>query len=1045
MKGRCPLFGRFAVLLASGVVAGAMLAAVLRINLAQRYPDFIAGPLALMGESSKIRDLIAGPAFVAAGFLAFWALRATVARIRTARGEQHAEELNRQLVWWSVPAVAALAGLFLQSSIDMRIVLGSAVGLAAVSLVSLLASRRSASVTPSRVGLALLGSLLLGLVPVEAAVLLGRVAGWTRDPWLLFRASQVVTALLVAAVSWTAVVHSERFDRWLPRLVAAAQLGLPLFFLTLLPADLITPGGEVIDYRATPWLPVLVLSLVGLGMVDVVRRLWRGRKDAGSVAGLLSPFAVFAVVVALRLGVTQQPYIPPDDYHFGESLLGWAYLQPAVPYVDYLPAHGLVADDLPAGFAQLFFDGTASSMQEASRLVLALFLLAGFMSLWLFTGSLGLAFVSVLFMGGPNSWLILIPFLVLWLSPALRRKPAIWLSVWVLTAPLAVLATPGWGMALVAASSVVAIKASFDLWRGSGLRGLWGPVGALALLGLLLVFTPLGPMLVGALRYAGEQGAVNQVAYGLSWPVNWTEGVPSGLFTEALRMSWLAAPAAALGAIVLAVRRRAWPALLTGTALLLFSVLLIPYAMGRIDPTGLSRPGYMAIFAWMVLVPVALWHLLDPGRRAVLLLAVAAMGAAFGFTTLNFSSFRVDALAGMEVGTLQDGAAAGLPNVGRASMQQDHWERLIRLRNLLEQELGPSQTYLDLSNRNAHYFYMDRLPLLPTTAPYNLAPVDQQQRAVESLSASPPPLVLMEADNIVHDGVAHALRVPVIFQFLMDRFEPAWSHGFVIARPGRSHQRGLKTEISIQDRTDATWHRGIHRVGPAVLLDGGFPHRALSAGSEVVLSGDRRRIARVEQEGPIVWLEGGALEDSPSASERMELILNTPEELYAFRMALWEKAFAPEHLGKLPVSWGRSTGSLSDEMTPVRRLRVSGRSAGTGPDDIAGGGTARFDLAPRGLSGDDAGLLGFDFSCSGAGKDTELHIRWSGRGPDGVHAEGELYFIAEDGRLIVPLQAYPRWAALTQVDELAIATQDPNACESIKVSNAALFQAKMLK
>lgn len=119
--------GRTAVVLASTVVAAAGLALALQIDFDQRYPDLIAGPLALTA-GSKIRDLLAGPIALLFGAVGFWLFTATSRTLRARRGGDYAGQFARQLVWWSVPAVAAGAGLLLETSIDMSIFLASAAG-----------------------------------------------------------------------------------------------------------------------------------------------------------------------------------------------------------------------------------------------------------------------------------------------------------------------------------------------------------------------------------------------------------------------------------------------------------------------------------------------------------------------------------------------------------------------------------------------------------------------------------------------------------------------------------------------------------------------------------------------------------------------------------------------------------------------------------------------------------------------------------------------------------------------------------------------------
>ena len=69
-----------------------------------------------------------------------------------------------------------------------------------------------------------------------------------------------------------------------------------------------------------------------------------------------------------------------------------------------------------------------------------------------------------------------------------------------------------------------------------------------------VAMTPVGAMLFGAIRYVIENGAVNQVAFGVPWHLGWARDNPlSGPLFEILRMSWLAAPVLALAFLI--VRR----------------------------------------------------------------------------------------------------------------------------------------------------------------------------------------------------------------------------------------------------------------------------------------------------------------------------------------------------------------------------------------------------------------------------------------------------------------------------------------------------------
>ena len=105
-------------------------------------------------------------------------------------------------------------------------------------------------------------------------------------------------------------------------------------------------------------------------------------------------------------------------------------------------------------------------------------------------------------------------------------------------------------------------------------------------------------------------------------------------------------------------------------------------------------------------------------------------------------------------GVLRDGQFAGMPNIGVANVQDEHWNGLVKLNALLNNKLSSGETYLDLTGRHAQYFYLNRKPSMAVTAPYNMAPPQQQQRAVNVLTRDLPRIALLQSNtyNINHDG-----------------------------------------------------------------------------------------------------------------------------------------------------------------------------------------------------------------------------------------------------------------------------------------------------
>lgn len=1057
MLDRLSTSEKFAAAAASCALAAIALWGALKLTSAPSYTDFVVGYVAWKADA-KLQDLIAAPVFIAVIFAGFVFLSHQLARQKQQFGEVCSGQLSNQLVWWSMPFFVGVCSLILGAAIELKLMVISAVGVGFVAITTAYNASRQLDVSPEAIGLGAFAFFLAGLMPLEIALLLGRAptalagdAGLAHNeqaPYLVVGCGLVMGGLY-------AMRYPGNLMRVSPGLILLGQIGLPFLFIALYPAGLVQPDGAITEYETTIWLKFLVAGMVACGLYDVIRRYRKHRATANEWTRLLSPVGLFALLTAFRVGNTVAPQINPDDYHFGESLLGWwSYLHGVVPYVGYIPAHGLVEDDLNRFFSTIFYDGSAGSVMEAGRLSFAVLGFAAFISIYIFSGSVGLAFVSTLFCS-KFSYLFLTVFLCLWLSRLLRTDPARWLSVWILTAPMVILGVPPQGLLLVAASGAMAAYCLWLFWRNPGQRA-WRGIGAsLIVLVALGLFTPLFPMLFGAIRYVAENGPINQVAYGIPWSHSWRLGAKTAFVFEAIRMSWVAVPIACLAIIYIggADHTRRKTVLLPAVVILLFVLLLIPYSMGRIDPGGVSRPGLSAMFGWAVLLPVAAWHVVKPNNRCTLILVAAGMSAALGFTPLSFSGLASCAFPYVVVAPLKDGRSVGLANIGKAYVQDDQWNRLTALNALLNAKLAPDETYLDLTSRNAQYFYLNRRPIMAVTAPYNLVAPSQQKREVERLSQSLPRLALLEGANIVHDGGGLALRNPYLYLFLLDNYTPRYEEGFIIGyRKGEAVGDNETSSGSlVKNLTDVNWDRGVHRLEPAILLDNSALAPFLEAGMRVRIGvGEVRTISRVEAEGGWVWLDGPLI-DPNAAGYPNKILIDSPlgKGLAArYRASLFDRALAISDFAQIPVAWGRSAKSLDKKMALIHGL--DGVSPGlhdlafdNGVYQVAGAQPElSFDISSFSLSGRDAGLLKFEFSCVKKGAKPRMQVAWR----DGGQGPGEAFkvkFTAYNGPLIVPLDASPRWLMMENIKEIRIGLINPSVCNAFRVKNIGLFQRSL--
>lgn len=1047
---------RFAAVVGACSIAVVVLDATWNLKFAPRYADFVVGRIT-WDAGTKFQDLVSLPSFILALFLAFLFLSHALVQVRDRIGADCSAGVASQLLWWSVPSAAVVFNFMPGVAFDMLALAVSASAVLCTGIAAIANARRAAEFDHGRHGLYVLTVILLSLLPLEMALVLGRAAPGhvgEIDAAALMPTTYALFGVGMLGGCCLAARWPTKLFRILPAALLIGQMGACAYFLTLFPAQLLLPSGEITRYDTSIWLKVLIGGLIAWSVFDVIMRY---RKHAASEdwSRLLAPVALFALLLALKVGNTRAPMINPDDYHFGENLLGWwLYLKGAIPYVDYFPAKGFTDNDLAGLSAALFYDGSAGSMLEAARLVHAVLALIAFLSIFRLSGKLPLAFVCIFFLRGRLAWFVLAAVLCVWLARSLRAEPAKWLAVWVATAPLIILAVPPQGTVLVAASGILVLRAAWAVLRSGG-RKDWSIVGlSLLILACLAFFTPLGMMLHGAVRYVVENGAINQVAYGMVWKANWGGNRWPGLSGDVVRMSWIAIPIVCL-AMIYANRgdwRRATSDIYPALVILIFSLLLIPYSMGRVESAGLARAGLLAIFGWTALLPMLLWPTLKPQSKAPFAFLIVCMSALLNYGVVSSSSLVKSIANRVKAPTLTDSQSAGLGNIGRSHVQKEQWDRLTRLRALMDSRLSPEETYLDLTNRNAQYFYLNRRPPVAVTAPYNMVGEAQQRRELATLAANPPPLALLEGQNINHDGGGLALRAHLLYRFVIDNYIPKFENGFIIGYRNKDvgESRSFEIEVAVKAITDKNWNQGLHRSEAAFVVDDLVALSFIKPGDKIRVGADElRRVSSVSNEGASVWLDGAPLVGPPGSPPMSMHLLAGEQRNREYRMALLQRAFSAPDLGKVPVAWGRSESSLTDRMTLVKEVEATAlsqhqlavedgvyRILGEDPQILA-------DLSGMAISGREAGILKFEFNCLDRKAQPQIEVFWWGDGRERAYPGASLRFTADDGVLIVPLDAFPAWLLLQKVKGVRIDLDNAGACRAIKVEKLGLYQRRL--
>ena len=591
-------------------------------------------------------------------------------------------------------------------------------------------------------------------------------------------AAVVILAVVGVVVTWAASADVEQFRRRLLRGLVLWQLPLPLLLFYLVPPPLIDPTHRY----ATPYPIALVAVLAacaGLCGWAVWRRL---RQEGQTLSWAVAPATIVALLVYCHCPTATAPLAYRDYFHWGEQVLPWQQLWSfhSRPYVDFVPIHGLMAY-LRGGMNQLFFGGTAATYTASDALLAGLAsVAAGLCGCWLLgpVAALALVFVPA---PGLDRLFLLAPAMYIAAAPATWRRPGRGLVAWLLTCAVMAAYNGAIGPAFTAGTAPIALWAAARAgWR----RCLAIAAGVVVIGALGAAIGPVRQTAVGFEQFVVQNGWTNTTANDLPWSKGaWQreEHVGTGssqLLWEVQRMAWI--PVALVGA-VLAWRAMGRPAasrhgglvpLAVATALVL--TCAAPWTMGRIDPGAMSRPGAISVTAvGFLLVPLLL--LAAPtGRTAVVLAVVLGMvypSAVTSMDPLLMTAMTYSVRVVPAEVPMIDGAKVGLPNLGQVEAPAPNWVAdVAQLHRDLGQVLRPGETYLDLTDQQALYYYMG-MPVPVRYASYVAANSRLQAGEERQLAQRPVPAVLVGPASGL-DGVPVSLRCYRLYRDYVTRFVP---------------------------------------------------------------------------------------------------------------------------------------------------------------------------------------------------------------------------------------------------------------------------------
>lgn len=550
------------------------------------------------------------------------------------------------------------------------------------------------------------------------------------------------------------------------RLPSRSRAWVALAARTVVPLALLPLGWSAIEVGGTtvaaPSSALLRAAVVGV-IAAMMAMIWAAR--ATTVAEVALPWPTVAAITAFVAIPPIRPSAPLlfDDFHAGELLVQLPAVRQGLElYRSFVPTPGAVGL-LYGAVNAVIGDGFATFPRAVAVVVAVIAGVTGALVRTLLDPARTLVLVlPMAFAMRSDRLMFVIPSILLLVFRPIWSRASLLPWVWTVLAVVNLLLVPASGMAFLVATAPVVFLRTSTLVRNGESRG--GFIGGLV--AAVLTVVVLSPVAVPAVVATFAQARTNLLLWGrpLFWPSS--EGIGAGTFAwhwlwwaASASAWWVSLPIAIFVAARLGIRHAARmtdPAvalLVTGVGLI---AALTPYAVGRVDGgIDLTRTSAVTIALGGLLLPAGFFLAPTSGRdrrwsdacAAVSLVAVVVLAVNTPLGPLT----TIRGVAVVAPGV--PGAAAGSPELGRLPvLEPGYAQARSRVRSAVDGVLRPEETYLDLTNNQALYAYFRRqVPEVHAGAAY-LATEELQTGVVRRMTASPPPMVIVNAGTATLGG-----------------------------------------------------------------------------------------------------------------------------------------------------------------------------------------------------------------------------------------------------------------------------------------------------
>ena len=497
----------------------------------------------------------------------------------------------------------------------------------------------------------------------------------------------------------------------------------------------------------------IVLIIISTFILISIYDVWKIKtKDNNNRFSL---FIITAVIFALIYNAYNITYGPTDDHHFGEKFATFFMHNNfnLEYYKDIMLVHGYI-DVIPSWIGCYIFNENNIYGYCLGEILFRNLLLIGtiFSGLIIFDKN-KLFIAPLLFFKATNPTVFFATTYLLLIKEQILNNYFLWLLIYTIISFIFCMYWTTIGTFWTIASLPILLYQIHKIYKKTDDKKIIKIV--LALLPLIILICLMHSTIFEYLKEAPEYMKGNLLAFGNSYG-KLTLWLPRLIVCTYKLFALLFIPVLIIEFIKQINKENNTNSIFFLSFTIIFPLISLSYILGRVDSGEFFRTEHISQAYVLLFLPYFLYKFSKKNFNKMLVILLTGI--------ILYSMLQIPKKTNKEI---IENLEHKVNNVGNIALIKDYENRIINIKNFVENNSKKDAIFLDLTNRGMHYLYLNKKVPIKFVSFYNAITTKQSNEVKSKLENNPPDIILIDSNSIIHDDIHLSLRLNSLYRWLL--------------------------------------------------------------------------------------------------------------------------------------------------------------------------------------------------------------------------------------------------------------------------------------